>query len=60
MRKAIVKAFPKTEDAAVVEKYLGSEIPAGFIFDLLISDYSALILKEARRREQMANEKEEK
>lgn len=49
MNKNIVAAFPKTDDAVLVEDQLGDEIKSGFINGLVIKQYSKEILAEAKR-----------
>jgi hypothetical protein len=49
MNKNIVAAFPKTEDAVLVEEQLGGQIGAGFIAGLTILDHTGEILTEAKR-----------
>ena len=50
MNKNIVVAFPKTDDAVLVEEQLGSEIKEGFINGLVIKQYAKEILTEAKNR----------
>lgn len=49
MNKNIVAAFPKTEEAVLVEEQLGDQIGPGFIAGLTVKDHAAEILAEAKR-----------
>lgn len=57
MNKNIVAAFPKTEDAVLVEEQLGNQIVDNFIQGLVIKQYAKEILAEA---EKLKKEKEDK
>jgi hypothetical protein len=52
MNKNIVRAFPKTEDAVLVQKHLGHEINETFVVGLLVKANAGEILVEAKRREE--------
>ena len=47
MNKNIVAAFPKTEDAVLVEAQLGNQIDDKFITGLVLKNYSKEVLAEA-------------
>lgn len=59
MKKAISNNFKNTDDALLVEKYLGNQIADDFIANLVVGTYKNEILVEAKRLEEVEKESRE-
>ena len=51
MKNIISDVYEKTQDALLVEKWLGCEITDNFMGDLIVKSHKETILKEAKRKE---------
>lgn len=57
MKKSITNVYEKTQDALVVEKYLGSCIVDDFTSELILRNNKVAYLTEAKRLEKEAEKK---